>query len=88
MKNIEDIVAEKIKKFWDEHERVETVVCFFDQKYNHEKEWNHIRVLAEPYQGDWDVVEFEWDFYEGQTEIKNIKIAFLDDILDKYEEEE
>ena len=87
MKNIEDIVAETVKKFWDEHKEVGTVVCFFDQKYEYEEEWDHVRVLAEPYQGDWDVVEFEWDFYEGQTEIKNIKIAFLDDILDKFEED-
>lgn len=83
-KTLYDVVGDKVIKFWNDNGFVDPVVCFFDIKYDYEETWEHIRVIAEPENME---VCFQWDFFEGQTDIKDIKIAYLEDIFNKYEEE-
>lgn len=84
MKYSEEIIADAVRKYWNEtypHD----VVVFFEQKYEHEFSWNEEWVIAEPYESsNNDAVIFNTDFCEGQTEVRGIKIADLDDVIDFY----
>lgn len=88
MKRTDDIVTEAIRNFWDNNGFPEDVVVFFDQKYDYEDRWEHIRCIVTPNgSNDFETVCFEWDFNEGQTDIRNIRIVTLEEVLDKFEED-
>lgn len=80
----EDIIADAVRKYWNEtHPR--DVVVFFEQKYEHEFSWDKEWAIATPYSSsNADTVIFNTDFCEGQTEVRDIKIADLDDVIDYY----
>lgn len=83
--NTYDIVADKVRSFWKET-YPQDVVAFFFQKYSFESEWEYCRELIYPHgSDDYDTVIFHSDFCEGQTEIKNIKIVPLDEIIESYD---
>lgn len=86
MKDSEEIIADTVRKYWKET-HPHNVVVFFEQKYEHEFSWNEEWVIAEPYSSsNSDTVIFNTDFCEGQTEVRSIKIADLDDVVDYYRE--
>lgn len=79
-----EIIADKIRKFWEEHGD-EEVVVFFWQKYEWEKDWQFVVITAECYKRDnIYIVSFNTDFCEGQTCVKDIKIGLLYDVLNDY----
>ena len=81
-----DIVADKVRSFWKET-YPQVVIAFFFQKYNFESEWEYCTELIYPHgSDDYDTVIFHTDFWEGQTEIKDIKILPLDEIIEFYEQ--
>ena len=85
-----DIVADAVRKYWNEVSHYTCdVIAFFYQKYDFEsdKDWRFEQELCMPHSsGDFNTVEFLDDFCEGETEVKDIRIVPLDDILDYYVE--
>lgn len=83
-----DIVADAVRKYWNEVSRHPCeVIAFFYQRYDWEsdKDWRFEQELCMPNSSsDFNTVEFLDDFCEGETEVKDIKIVPLDDILDYY----
>lgn len=77
-----DIVGEKVCEFWKKT-CSQPVVVFFSQKYEFEDEWEQLAEIAYP-DNYYDEVVFENDFWEGQTEVKDIKIVPFDEILQFY----
>lgn len=89
MRTLYDIIADAIRNFWNETGFPEEVVVFFDQKYDYEDRWEHIRCIVSPNSSnDFETVCFDWDFCEGQQDVKDIKIVTLEEVLDKFEEDE
>lgn len=90
MMNSYDIVADAVRDYWSNVKGYPCdVIAFFYQKYAHEsdKEWCWMQELCFPHSsGDYNTVEFLSDFCEGETDVKDLKIAALDDILDYYVE--
>lgn len=86
MKDSDKIIADAVRKYWNEtypHD----VVVFFEQKYEHEFSWDGEWVIATPYSSsNADTVIFNTDFCEGQTEVRGIEIADLDDVIYYYRE--
>ena len=82
--NTYDIVAEVVKKLWSETHK-QDVVAFFEQKYNWDNHWYEIECIVR-YNEDGDpcVMEFDWDFCEGQTDIRNLYVIPLTDVLKGY----
>lgn len=80
------IVTEKIREYWKQtypHD----VIAFFFQKYGFEseKDWEWCCELASPLAfDDYESVIFENDFCEGQTNVKDIRIVPLKEIIDFY----
>lgn len=85
-KNSYEIVADEIRKFWRKT-YPQTVIAFFDQKYDYESEseWEQHNELVSPI-GDYDYknMEFECDFCEGQTDVKDVHIASLREVMEFY----
>lgn len=82
-----DYVAEAVRNFWKKT-HPQTVIVFFDQKYEYESddEWEHCQEMVDCYSDiDCEHVEFQIDFCEGQTCIRNIKVVPLDIIVNFYE---
>lgn len=80
----DEIIADAVRKCWNET-HPHDVVVFFEQKYEHEISWNEEWVIATPHSSsNADDVIFNTDFCEGQTEVKGIEIADLDDVIDCY----
>lgn len=82
-----DIITQAIREYWKIN-FMQPVIAFFYQKYEWEKEWEWCEVLAQPqgiYNGK-DVI-YEYDFNEGQTQAKNIKIVSLYDVTEFYAEQ-
>lgn len=79
-----EIVADEIRKFWRET-HPQTVIAFFDQKYDYESKWERHNELASPIV-DWDYknIEYEYDFCEGQTDVRNVHIASLEEVSEFY----
>lgn len=74
-----DIIAREVRKYWA-HTCVQDVIVFFQQKFEWEKDWEHIAVYASPYSSDdAETVCFQWDFCEGQTETRSIRIISFDE---------
>lgn len=82
--NSYDIIAEEVRKFWKKT-YPQDVIAFFYQKYDYENKWEQCNELISPegYNNYYDV-EFETDFCEGQTDVKDIYIVSLDEILEFY----
>lgn len=82
----QDIIEKAVKQFWDYVGECDCV-AFFEQKYDHSENWEKIRCVV--YSDDWNKYDhemiFEWDFCEGQTDVRSIAIVALSDILDFYE---
>lgn len=79
-----DIIADKVRVFW-KRSYPRNVIAFFNQKYEHETEWEHHAELVFPESSnDFDTVIFEDDFCEGQTEVCDIMIIPLDRIIEFY----
>lgn len=85
-----DIIADTVRKYWNEVSRHPCdVIAFFYQRYDYESDndWRFEQELCMPYSSDdFNTVEFLDDFCEGETEVKDIRIVPLDDILDYYVE--
>lgn len=83
-RNSYDIVADEIIKFWKKT-YPQIVIAFFDQKYDYESRWEQHNELAFPV-GDWDYenMEYQYDFCEGQTDVRNIHIASLEEVTEFY----
>lgn len=82
-----DIVAKAVREYWN-NSIPQTVIAFFYQKYDFEKEWEWCEELITPNgYTDYETVIFENDFWEGQTQIKNITIIPLDEITSFYAEQ-
>lgn len=81
--NSYDIIGEAVRKFWNHYYPCDVVV-FFEQKYEYEDEhyWTKEEVVVE-YDGD-SGMSFDWDFCEGQTDVRNIEIDTLASVLQFY----
>lgn len=76
------IVYNAVKSFWKKT-CLQPVVVFFSQKYAFEDDWEKCTEIAYP--DDYcDEVVFEDDFCEGQTEVKDIKIVPVGEIVQFY----
>lgn len=87
--NVEDQICEEVLKFWNKEGVREPVIAFFDMKYAHEVKWEHYSELITDnteYDADEVTVCFENDFWEGQQDVKNIKIVGLDKIIERWVE--
>lgn len=81
-----DIIANEVRKFWKKTFPCD-VVAFFSQKYDFEKEWEECNELIfSKSDSDYETVYFGSDFCEGQTEVKDIHLVLLEDVLDFYRE--
>lgn len=82
--NSYDIIATKVREYWKATYPQE-VIAFFYQKYDFEEEWEMCRELISPHgSDDYERVIFENDFCEGQTDVKDVHIVSLDEIIDFY----
>lgn len=80
----DDIIANHVRNFWNNNYTCDVVV-FFKQKYDKEKNWDECYVIASPVSSDdYHTVEFDTDFCEGQTAVKDVNIVSLDEIIDFY----
>ncbi len=74
-------IEEMVRCFW-KTTYPQTVIAFFFQKYDFESEWEYCEELIYPHgSDDYDMVVFHNDFCEGQTEVKDIRIVPLDEII-------
>lgn len=97
MKYSDDIVAEAVEKYYKDNEYLwgfsdtKYLVAVFYQKYSYEEKWHHEAELL-VYNCKTGIVIFDNDFCEGQTDVKDIKIYDLDDVIeffkDNYKEDE
>lgn len=79
-----EIVADEIRKFWRKT-YPQTVIAFFDQKYDYESKWEQLNELAFPISdSDYKNVEYQYDFCEGQTDVRNIHIVSLEEVSEFY----
>lgn len=80
-----DIIGEAVRKWWDRNYPCDVVV-FFEQKYEyeHKDEWCPEEVIV-THDGSGGM-EFDWDFCEGQTDVRNIYIETLYTVLMVYRE--
>ena len=79
-----EIVADEIRKFWRKT-YPQTVIAFFDQKYDYESKWEQLNELAfQMDYGDYKNVEYQYDFCEGQTDVRNVHIASLEEVVEFY----
>ena len=79
--NSEQIIAKCVREFWKD-KYPQDVVIFFEQKYDFENEWNNYICIAFcESDTDYDNITFLYDFCEGQTDVKNIYITPLTDVL-------
>lgn len=84
--NSYDIIGEAVKKYWNES-HPQDVVAFFYQKYDFEDdaEWEWCEELVEAYSSsDYERMMFLYDFCEGQTCVKDIRIVPLEDVTRYY----
>lgn len=87
----QDILAVAVRQFWEEKYQPETVVCFFEQRYEFQKESDKCIVIAECdrdiFYNEDDII-FDYDFCEGQTVLENLKIVPLRYICEYYYQNE
>ena len=77
-------IAREIRKFWKK-EGVCDVVVFFEQKYKDEDKWEEVEVLAEcESDTDYNTITFNYDFCEGEEDVRDVKIIPFHDVLRVY----
>lgn len=81
--NSEQIIAEAVRKYWQDT-FPQDVVVFFYQKYKFEKHWRQMKELVICISDNGDEMEILNDFCEGETDVKCIKIVPLESVLDFY----
>ena len=82
--NSYDSIANMVRAFW-KTTYPQTVIAFFFQKYDFDSEWEYCEELIYPHSSDnCDSVVFHNDFCEGQTEVKDIRIVSLDEVIQFY----
>lgn len=87
-----DIIADAVRKYLQEEVgKSVPVVVYFSQKYEYEDDdkWEFCGMYVTPVSQDPDgIVQFDYDFCEGQTDvkndIKNIYITTADDVFQFY----
>ena len=76
-----DILSEAVDNYYDTIRRYPDVVCFFKQRYE-DDEWEDVEVLITTNSSDGfsepTIIQCDYDFCEGQTEVKDIYISELD----------
>jgi hypothetical protein len=85
--NSEKIIAEAVRKYWEDT-FPQDVVVFFYQKYGFEEHWRRMKELVICLSDDGNEMELLNDFCEGETDVKAIKIVPLDSVLDFYDKME
>lgn len=84
-----DIVAEAVRKYWEENFPCD-VVAFFGQKYDFEPdtawEWCEEVITCTSSDPDRAEIEFLNDFCEGQTCVKDLHIVPLHEVTGYYTE--
>lgn len=76
-----DIIAEAVKGYWKD-EYPQDVVVFFQQKYSWDDEWERYEELVECHGfDDYENMTFHSDFCEGQTEVKDVVVVPLCEVL-------
>lgn len=87
----EDIVVKAVRNYWKQQGYNMKVVVFLAQKYYFEDVWDRTSCIIDPnsdYEDPMEVfIEIDWDFCEGQQNVKDIKIVPLDEVIDFYAEE-
>lgn len=85
MKDSYEIIGDAVREFWKQEGFADNVIVFFNQKYSNEKEWKHCQELVMCNSDtDFENVTFLFDFCEGQTEVSNIHIKTLEDVVNFY----
>ena len=88
MTNSYDIIADAVKAYWKAN-YPQDVVAFFKQKYSFDDRWERCGELVECYgSDDYEKMIFLSDFCEGQTEVKDIVIVPLREVINSYYERE
>lgn len=80
-----DIIANAVRKYWEETGYPHDVVVFFRQKHAHDNQWffhEELAYCSSSY--DDETVTFHNDFCEGETDVKDIQIVSLDEVLNFY----
>ena len=84
MKCSYDIIGDAVRAFWRKT-YPQDVIAFFRQKYNFETDWEFCaELISNSGSDDYDSVIFNDDFCEGQTEVKDIMIVPLEEIIEFY----
>lgn len=81
-----DIISEAIDHYYDTIRRYPDIVCFFKQRYEgYENDWESVEVLVTTNSNDGfakpTTIIYDYDFCEGQTEVKDIYISELFSVL-------
>lgn len=77
MKNPYDVLSDKVKEFFKETYEGPCVVKFY-QSYD-SKEWELVTIYIDTDSNG--MIIFDYDFFEGQKYIRNIKICHIEDVL-------
>ena len=79
-----DYIADAVRTYW-KNSYPRDVVAFFWQKYDYDEKWEWCEeVVFCKSDSDYEEVSFLNDFCEGQTQVKDIKIAPLTEIIEHY----
>ena len=80
----------EVRSYWKQQGRNMDVVVYFAQKYDFEEEWDRTSCVIEPDSNFEDPMKvhvlIDWDFCEGQQDVKDIHIVPLDEVIDFYAE--
>lgn len=86
----EDIVIKAVRNYWKQQGYNMNVVVFLAQKYDFEGEWDRTSCIIYPdsdFEDPMEVfIEIDWDFCEGQQNVKDIKIVPLNEVINFYAE--
>lgn len=85
MENTYKIVERLVREFWKKHNYEDDLLISFEQKYSFDTSWEKITTIASPYYEDGTggepVVVFNFDFCEGETELRKFMCLYLDDAV-------
>lgn len=87
--NSYDIIEKAVQDYWKET-YPQDVIAFFYQKYDYQSdsEWEQCNELVMVVDdSDYEDMEFEIDFCEGQTDVKDIHIVSLREVMEFYREQ-
>lgn len=77
----EKIISDAIEDYWTMCGLCDLIVLF-EQKYEHESDWEECAEFASPYSSDCCKPIFRNDFCEGQTCVRKIQIIPFDCAVD------